>query len=124
MSGSERNSHASCKCDPVFRKERIRRMNDELRKYGRGGIIVITAGLSALGTDRVREILHAVRRFDSFTDDNDPYREHDLGAFRMTGDKIMWKIDYYDKERRYGSPDPANPDVATRILTIMLAGEY
>ena len=44
MSGSERSSHASCKCDPVFRKERIRRMNDELRKYGRG----FAAGLTFL----------------------------------------------------------------------------
>jgi hypothetical protein len=34
---------------------------------------------------------------------------------------MLWKIDYYDRDRRYGSPDPA---VTPRVLTIMLTSEY
>ncbi|WP_240500014.1 DUF3768 domain-containing protein [Sphingomonas montana] len=99
-------------------------MNDELRRYGRHGVISITRGISALGSLQVIEVLQAVRDFDQFSDGNDPYREHDFGTFRLLGDRMMWKIDYYDRERRYGSPDPADPAVTCRVLTIMLAEEY
>lgn len=36
----------------------------------------------------------------------------------------MFKIDYYDKELQFGSPDPADPTVTERIITTMLAAEY
>jgi hypothetical protein len=80
--------------------------------------------VQALGQDGVEAVLTAVRDFDDFTADNDPYNEHDLGALTVDGDRMLWKIDYYDRDRRYGSPDPADPAVTTRILTIMLASEY
>lgn len=38
--------------------------------------------------------------------------------------EIIWKIDYYDHDCAGGSPNPADPAVTTRVLTIMLAGEY
>ncbi|WP_156029304.1 DUF3768 domain-containing protein, partial [Sphingobium sp. DC-2] len=31
---------------------------------------------------------------------------------------------YYYLELAYGSPDAANPEVTTRVLTILLADEY
>jgi hypothetical protein len=36
----------------------------------------------------------------------------------------FWKIDSYDRNTEFGSPDPADPDVTTRVLTIMRADEY
>ncbi|MEQ1708542.1 MAG: DUF3768 domain-containing protein [Terricaulis sp.] len=36
----------------------------------------------------------------------------------------MLEIDCYNKSLRYGSDDPADPAVTTRVLTIMLASEY
>jgi hypothetical protein len=106
------------------RKGRIRSLNDELRRFGRGGIVMLSAGIAALSIDKVHSILDEVRCFEDFTDDNDPYREHDLGLFRHKGERIMWKIDYYDVERRYASPDPANAAVTCRILTVLYASEY
>ncbi len=106
------------------RQQRMRELNDGLRRYARAGIICVTRGIQDLGAERLGMILEAVRSFDSFNAHNDPYDEHDLGVLKAAGERIMWKIDYYDRERRFGSPDPADPAVTTRVLTIMLAGEY
>ncbi len=65
-----------------------------------------------------------VRRFDRFDEDNDPHGEHDFGSFTLCGKRLLWKIDYYDAVLEFGSENPADPAVTTRVLTIMLAEEY
>jgi hypothetical protein len=45
----------------------------------------------------MQEIFVKVRDFVDFTEDNDPYGEHDFGSFTVSGVKIFWKIDYYDE---------------------------
>ena len=50
--------------------------------------------------------------------------EHDLGTFDIDGERIMFKIDYHDKTMEFGSEDPSDPAVTTRVLTIMLASDY
>jgi hypothetical protein len=62
--------------------------------------------------------------FDDFCQANDPYEEHDFGAFEAEGHTIFFKIDYFDIDLACHSPDPANPAVTERVLTIMLAEEY
>jgi uncharacterized protein DUF3768 len=105
-------------CDPA----KTRALNDELRRTFSGGKIMMTNGLSS-HPDHIR-ILNRVRTFNAFTEDNDPYGEHDFGAFDHAGDVIFFKIDYYDKDLSFGSPDPSDPEVTTRVMTIMLAAEY
>ncbi len=124
MNGSERNTCVRATCDIEDRRRRVRELNDGLRRYARAGVIYVTAGVQAMGQAGVEAALTAIRDFDSFTADNDPYEEHDFGALKVVGERMLWKIDYYDRDRRYGSPDPADPNVTTRILTIMLASEY
>jgi hypothetical protein len=63
-------------------------------------------------------------RLAEFTDDNDPYGEHDFGSFGLCNRKFFWKIDYYDPQLEYGSEDPTDPQKTTRVLTLMLAEEY
>jgi hypothetical protein len=65
---------------------------------------------------------HAI--FDDFCTANDPHDEHDFGAFEFEGARIMFKIDYYDNDLNFHSPNPADPAVTERVLTIMLAEEY
>ena len=104
--------------------DRIRMLNDELRQHLFGGGAVITIGVAALGDDAVRRLVQAVAVFDDFCDDNDPYQEHDFGAFDFEGYRIMFKIDYYAREMQAASSDPADASVTERVLTLMLAGEY
>ena len=49
---------------------------------------------------------------------------HDFGAFVHNGERVFWKIDYYDPSLTKGSEDPADPQQTARVLTIMLASEY
>jgi hypothetical protein len=104
--------------------ERIRELNDELRHTFVGGLVVITAGVEAMPAEQRRSLLAKVRAFDAFTDDNDPHGEHDFGAVDESGVRYFWKIDYYDRATEMGSPDPADPAVTTRVLTILRADEY
>ena len=68
---------------------RIRELNDQLRCKAIGGRIVITRGIEALGDEGVAKVLAAVARFDSFTEDNDPWGEHDCAVLNEDGRRIM-----------------------------------
>lgn len=102
----------------------IKTLNDNFRKTFTGGQVLLTAGINAKPTDNVANILSMVRDFNKFTPDNDPYGEHDFGNFDYKGDKVFWKIDYYDLNNQYLSANPVNPNITNRVLTIMLAEEY
>jgi hypothetical protein len=103
---------------------RIRDLNDQLRRSLTGGVLVMTAGVIALGAQRQMAILSAIAAYDDFSSDNDPYGEHDFGALTVEGTRIFFKVDYLDRALTGHSPDPADPTVTTRVLTVMLAEEY
>jgi Protein of unknown function (DUF3768) len=104
--------------------DRIRELNDAFRRTFVGGAVMITAGVEAMPLDQRRSILQKVRSFDAFSEDNNPHHENDFGSIDEAGVRCFWKIDYYDRKTEFGSPDPADPAVTTRVLTIMLAEEY
>ena len=102
---------------------RIRALNDELRKNLSGSIAVITPGVAALGPKAVERIVMTIAAFDDFCHANN-LEEHDLGSFEADGHEILFKIDHYDKTLTAHSPDPADPSVTERVITIMLMDEY
>lgn len=106
------------------RTQTIAGLNDAFRRTLVGGQVLVTNGVLALGAADVDTTFNTVRRFSDFGADNDPYGEHDFGVVTCEGQEIFWKIDYYDAQLECGSPDPADPSVTTRVLTIMLASEY
>jgi hypothetical protein len=108
----------------VSTTDRIRTLNDDFRRSFVGGLVVITAGVEAMPAERRKSLLAKVRAFDVFTEDNDPRGEHDFGAVDEGGLRYFWKIDSYDRATEFGSPDPADPAVTTRVLTILRADEY
>ena len=106
------------------RTERVAQLNDALRTTFQGGQVVMTAGINALADDAKADVLQSVRTFSEFDISNDPYGEHDFGAFEQHGLTVFWKVDYYALDMESGSEDPADPHKTTRVLTIMRADEY
>lgn len=109
---------------PSSRSQRIRALNDRLRRAGLGGMVAGSAGFVALDAVTQLAVLGAVRTFDAFTPANDPWGEHDCAVMEVMGLRIIWKIDAYERSLTLASPDPADPKVTRRVLTIMLADEY
>ena len=102
----------------------IKTLNDNFRRSFIGGRVMLTRGINAKLADDVANILSEVRTFNNFTEDNDPYNEHDFGSFDYKGDKIFFKIDYYDENLKYASENPADSTKTIRVMTVMLASEY
>jgi hypothetical protein len=104
--------------------EQIRALNDQLRQNFSTGAAFITTGVAALGPGAVDRIVKTISVFDDFCHANDPHQEHDFGSFVAEGQTIFFKIDYYDNDLAGHSPDPTDPTVTKRVITVMLAREY
>jgi hypothetical protein len=117
-----------CKAAPeggaAVSSERIRELHDAFRTTFRGGRVVLSSSVQELPDCVKAEALSQVATYQQFTPENDPYEEHDFGAFELVARRFFWKIDYYDKECERGSEDPADPAKTTRVLTVMLNEDY
>lgn len=116
----------------------IAALNDRFRQTFWGGKVMTTCGVNELSEETRIKLFAAVRDFDDFVQhtgetvqdseevvhENDPYGEHDFGKVVIDGQDFFWKIDYYDHTLCFGSENPADPKMTTRVLTIMMASEY
>ena len=120
---------------------RIARFNDMARQaMGVACTAVATVGFRSLPESDQSQVRELIETFDAFDEDNDPHGERDFGVVYQLAcgrwtterprardderERVFWKLDYYDRDLRFGSEDPANPAVTRRVLTIMLADEY
>lgn len=109
---------------------KIAKINDEFRKKATTGLIrpqdrfVVTPSIIALEDEHRVELVKLVSEYSDFSEDNDPYGEHDFGVIRFNGEKYYWKIDYYDKTMTYLSDDPTDESKTNRVLTLMHSSEY
>jgi hypothetical protein len=110
---------------------RSRELNDALRSCREpiaaliaNGSIMLTQALAMRGEPFVSRALAAVAGFDEFSEDNDPWQEHDMAFLDVDGARIFFKVDYYDPEMRHLSADASNPEITRRVLTIGLASDY
>jgi len=120
--------------------DHIRRLNDMARTQPEivNATWVITQGVAALlvgelaegedakpyAPERVAALRHALATFTDWTEGNDPYGEHDFGAFTLFGARLFFKVDYYHPDHDSLAPVPGNIELCRRVLTIMLAEEY
>lgn len=102
-----------------FRAGLLKGMDPELM-----GSVVTTAGVAGRGDDFITRAFIAVARDSRFTPDNDPYGDHGFGTVTVQGEKLFWKLDLYDRELVYGSPDPSDPRQTHRVLTVLFPSEY
>ena len=84
----------------------------------------MTPGVQALAADTVGKALRAIKEFDDFDEENDPWQTHEFGSVEVDETSIWFKIDAYDSKLEYGSPNPADPEVTKRVMTILLPSEY
>ena len=122
--------------DEQERARLVARQNDQFRKWwlSREGVpeipgrALLTQGVQGLLLDLAegtQTLLDLIAKFENFGEDNDPWGEHDFGAFDFEGARLFWKIDLYsDEMMTAGSQEPTNPAKTYRLMTIMLASEY
>ena len=108
----------------ALQNQRVRELNDRFRTLGGNGSVVVTSGVKSAGDDFLRRAIEATQSFANFSEDNDPWGEHDFGAFEIDGQKVFFKIECYDPTCSQGSENTANEALTHRVLTIMLASEY
>ena len=116
----------------AHRAARIAAQNDAFRcailpgaePCGLAGRVVVTRAVAARGDIFVAAALCAVAADETFTEDNDPYGDHTFGAVAVEGVRVWWKVDLYDRDLRFGSERPDDPEVTVRVLTILLPEDY
>lgn len=100
--------------------KKVAALNDNLRKTFTGGRVLLTIGFRTLPEDEQVEVLQKVRAFNDFSLDNDPFGS--ITSSRWT--QVFWKIDLYDINDEFYSPQPDDPTQTNRVMTILLAEEY
>jgi len=55
------------------------------------GTVVTTIGVIARGETFQTKAMHAVAAFSAFDEENNPWAEHDFGAFDIGDQKLFWK---------------------------------
>jgi hypothetical protein len=104
---------------------RIRELNDAFRMNpAMRGKLMLTHGVANMENGFADKAIKAVQEFTAFDQGNDPYSEHDFISVEVDGETVFAKIEYYDRTLQYGSPNPEDPAVTTRVMTVMLADEY
>lgn len=115
---------------PITRAEQIAKLNDRARSgfdpsarilFTRGCLDAFCSGDTPSGLVAQAELIKTMGRHRF---DEDTYGERDFGAFTFRGERVFFKIDYYDLSLEYGSEDPADASITARVVTIMLASEY
>jgi hypothetical protein len=107
------------------KRAEIRRLNDCFRKNPQLlGKIVMTRNVADMGPVFLVKCLYTLKVYDAFTKDNDPYGEHDMCTFEVDGQKVWFKIEYFNHDMTAGSEDPANPAVTVRLGTLLFPEDY
>jgi len=113
--------------------EKVAKLNDAFRQSLGSPLVAVnpknqvntTQGIwDCFNNEEIGSIFQDIKSFNNFTEGNNPYGEKDFGSLERKGKTIFWKIDYYDNDMKYHSPDNTNPEVTKRVLTVMLASEY
>lgn len=106
----------------AFRRAQCLRTGDDIELKGRS---VLSHALAHADPLLVRQAVRTVGLFNDFDPGNDPDGYHDMGAFNIGPDRIVFRIDLYeaDSNLRWGAEQPDNPATTERVLTIMFVSD-
>ena len=122
--------HGGYRNFPSHKTSTIARQNDSFRAgmvvggCPFPGTVVVTPGVRDRGRDFVTGAILAAAFDTAFSEDNDPWGTRDFGTITVQGERLYWKIDYYDANREFGSDDPSDHTKTHRVLTLLFPSEY
>ena len=104
-----------------LRAQRIRALDDHLRKNPTADIAIMTPGIVALGQEAVDRIIKSITALAEVCYANDPHEDHHAGSFAEEGHVISFKIDHYERPAK--SAEWTGHADRVRVITVMLAEE-
>lgn len=109
--------------------EQTRALNDQFRSNfdPKLGMVILTDGVQALPSEQLQQLLQAVKDFNDFNSENNPYLENNMGRIELFDSSFCWKIDYLDRQhwqQSIGSTDPDDIQKTLRVMTIRFTSEY
>lgn len=87
------------------------------------GHAIISRSINALPKEDRDGIVQAVKDAHVFPPESDPLGHHDLGQVSHGDHEAVWRMEYYDRECRNKSEDPADLSKTYRVLRINLLQE-
>ena len=78
-----------------FDRDAVRQLNDDFRQNFEGGQVLLTPGVLGLPNETLGKVLRAIRVFDEWTEDCDPWGLHDFGEVEIDSHKVWFKLDAY-----------------------------
>jgi len=96
------------------RRATIIALNDQLRTTFKGGRVQMTPSVYELDGRLRGRALSVLARYSKFDADS----EHNWGTFIFAGFSFEWRIEYRTTDGSGVSPDPADPQVTLRVLTL------
>jgi Protein of unknown function (DUF3768) len=86
---------------------------------------ILSPEIATLRPEAAVAIVNTIAVFDDFSRANGRFKPHDFGAFDLDdGRTIFFEIEYVDKSLTGPSPNPSDPAVTERVITIMLPAEW
>ncbi len=70
-------------------REKIKSLNDRLCQTMCSGRVMITQGIIAPDAAQFARLIPLIMNFNDFTEDNDPYGEHDFSSLILDGHCIF-----------------------------------
>ena len=101
------------------KRGKIIELNDQLRTTFKGGRVQMTRGAYDLDKRLRGRALAVMARYNKFDADS----EHDHGVFIFAGYAFEWRIEYRGTDGTGVSPNPADPQVTLRVLTLIAVND-
>lgn len=105
----------------------VAELNDRFRKGDFSlGMLSMSPKVEALSNQEKQTLLQAVGKVDNFieTKATNSSKLHEFGLVTHHETEYIWEIDYCDKQLKSISPNPADPNCTSRILTLMRIDEF